>query len=220
MFDFSVYDCELVDIFVEEGKDLFDYCDGLISELCDVLQDCEVLVGLQCDLYILKGGVCMVGINVIGDFGYSIELLLEVVVVGCIEIECCDVQLLECGFDCLYQLFICIGNYCVVELVQDLVDVFEVCIIIDIVVVVVVVVVNVVSVVEVILVLVVSLVLLLFDVLLLVLLLVEGVVDEDLLVCLQQEQVCVCVDLFDCLVNYVGEVVIYCLCLEQQFGVF
>lgn len=37
--DFSVYDRELVDIFVEEGKDLLDHCDGLISELRDAPQD-------------------------------------------------------------------------------------------------------------------------------------------------------------------------------------
>ncbi len=48
--DFSVYDRELVDIFVEEGKDLLDHCDGLISELRNAPQDREVLAGLQRDL--------------------------------------------------------------------------------------------------------------------------------------------------------------------------
>ncbi|MBW8773986.1 MAG: Hpt domain-containing protein, partial [Stenotrophomonas sp.] len=75
--DFSVYDRELVDIFVEEGKDLLDHCDGLISELRDAPQDREVLAGLQRDLHTLKGGARMAGINAIGDLGHSIESLLE-----------------------------------------------------------------------------------------------------------------------------------------------
>ncbi|WP_226940747.1 hypothetical protein, partial [Pseudomonas sp. K5] len=53
--DFSVLDRELVDIFVEEGKDLLDHCDGLISELRAAPQDREAIAGLQRDLHTLKG---------------------------------------------------------------------------------------------------------------------------------------------------------------------
>ncbi|MEG0185160.1 MAG: Hpt domain-containing protein, partial [Stenotrophomonas sp.] len=55
LLDFSVYDRELVDIFVEEGKDLLDHCDGLISELREAPQDRDALAGLQRDLHTLKG---------------------------------------------------------------------------------------------------------------------------------------------------------------------
>src|SRR5690606_3668185 len=54
--DFQVLDRELVDIFVEEGKDLLDHCDGLVSELRDAPEDREILGGLQRDLHTLKGG--------------------------------------------------------------------------------------------------------------------------------------------------------------------
>ncbi|MBX4340993.1 Hpt domain-containing protein, partial [Mycobacterium tuberculosis] len=64
--DFSVLDRELVDIFVEEGKDLLDHCDGLISELRAAPQDREAIAGLQRDLHTLKGGARMAGINAIG----------------------------------------------------------------------------------------------------------------------------------------------------------
>ncbi|MDW7603548.1 Hpt domain-containing protein, partial [Stenotrophomonas maltophilia] len=124
--DFSVYDRELVDIFVEEGKDLLDHCDGLISELRDAPQDREVLAGLQRDLHTLKGGARMAGINAIGDLGHSIESLLEAVAAGRTEIERRDVQLLERGFDRLHQLLTRTGNHRVVEPAQDLVDAFEV----------------------------------------------------------------------------------------------
>lgn len=124
--DFSVYDRELVDIFVEEGKDLLDHCDGLISELRDAPQDREVLVGLQRDLHTLKGGARMAGINAIGDLGHSIESLLEAVAAGRTDIERRDVQLLERGFDRLHQLLTRTGDHRVVEPAQDLVDAFEV----------------------------------------------------------------------------------------------
>ena len=124
--DFSVYDRELVDIFVEEGKDLLDHCDGLISELRDAPQDREVLAGLQRDLHTLKGGARMAGINAIGDLGHSIESLLEAVAAGRTEIERRDVRLLERGFDRLHQLLTRTGDHRVVEPAQDLVDAFEV----------------------------------------------------------------------------------------------
>ncbi|MGE8240477.1 MAG: Hpt domain-containing protein, partial [Stenotrophomonas indicatrix] len=211
LLDFSIYDRELVDIFVEEGKDLLDHCDGLISELREAPQDREALAGLQRDLHTLKGGARMAGINPIGDLGHSIESLLEAVAGGRTEIERRDVQLLERGFDRLHQLLTRTGEHRVVEPAQDLLDAFEARTTTDIaaagaaaaaaavaeqtpqatpaVAVV--------------------------DAPLSAPLPVEGSSEEDPLARPQQEQVRVRADLLDRLVNHAGEVAIYRSRLEQ-----
>lgn len=215
--DFSVYDRELVDIFVEEGKDLLDHCDGLISELRDAPQDREALSGLQRDLHTLKGGARMAGINAIGDLGHSIESLLEAVAAGRTEIERRDVQLLERGFDRLHQLLTRTGDHRVVEPAQDLVDAFEVRTTTDIAAAAAT---NVASVAETASAPVASPAPALLDAPLSAPLPAEGVVDEDPLARPQQEQVRVRADLLDRLVNHAGEVAIYRSRLEQQLGAF
>ena len=123
--DFSVLDRELVDIFVEEGKDLMDHCDGLISELRDAPDDRDVLAGLQRDLHTLKGGARMAGINAIGDLGHDIESLLESVAAGRTQLERSDVHLLERGFDRLHQLLTRTGQHRQVQPADDLLAAFE-----------------------------------------------------------------------------------------------
>ena len=123
--DFSVLDRELVDIFVEEGKDLMDHCDGLISELRAAPDDRDVLAGLQRDLHTLKGGARMAGINAIGDLGHDIESLLETVAAGRTQLERSDVQLLERGFDRLHQLLTRTGQHRQVQPADDLLAAFQ-----------------------------------------------------------------------------------------------
>ncbi|WP_414540186.1 Hpt domain-containing protein [Stenotrophomonas forensis] len=215
--DFSVYDRELVDIFVEEGKDLLDHCDGLISELRDAPQDREVLAGLQRDLHTLKGGARMAGINAIGDLGHSIESLLEAVAAGRTEIERRDVQLLERGFDRLHQLLTRTGAHRVVEPAQDLVDAFDVRTTTDIAAAAAI---HAVSVGQSVPAPADSPSTAVVDAPLSAPLPIEGGVDEDPLVRPQQEQVRVRADLLDRLVNHAGEVAIYRSRLEQQLGAF
>ncbi|AWH30170.1 Hpt domain-containing protein [Stenotrophomonas sp. YAU14A_MKIMI4_1] len=212
--DFSVYDRELVDIFVEEGNDLLDHCDGLISELREAPQDREALAGLQRDLHTLKGGARMAGINAIGDLGHSIESLLEAVAAGRTEIERPDVHLLERGFDRLHQLLTRTGEHRTVEPAQDLLDAFEARTRVDAGSAVVAAsndaestVVPVAP-------------LALADAPLSAPLPLEGTPDEDPLARPQQEQVRVRADLLDRLVNHAGEVAIYRSRLEQQLGAF
>ncbi|MGX9720787.1 Hpt domain-containing protein [Stenotrophomonas acidaminiphila] len=123
--DFDDLDRELVDIFVEEGKDLLDHCDRLISELRAAPEDRELLAGLQRDLHTLKGGARMAGINAIGDLGHAIESLLEAVAASRTEIGRGDVQLLERGFDRLHQLLIRTGAHRAVQMPVDLIEAFE-----------------------------------------------------------------------------------------------
>ncbi|WP_414497502.1 Hpt domain-containing protein [Stenotrophomonas maltophilia] len=216
--DFSVYDRELVDIFVEEGKDLLDHCDGLISELRDAPQDREVLAGLQRDLHTLKGGARMAGINAIGDLGHSIESLLEAVAAGRTEIERRDVQLLERGFDRLHQLLTRTGAHRVVEPAQDLVEAFEVRTTTDIAAAAVAA--RAASEAEAVPAQAEGPLASPADAPLSAPLPAEGVADEDPSARPQQEQVRVRADLLDRLVNHAGEVAIYRSRLEQQLGAF
>ncbi|MDG2525876.1 Hpt domain-containing protein [Stenotrophomonas sp. HITSZ_GD] len=210
--DFNELDRELVDIFVEEGKDLLDHCDGLIAGLREAPEDRELVAGLQRDLHTLKGGARMAGINAIGDLGHGIESLLEVVAAHRTEIGRDDVRLLERGFDRLHQLLTRTGQHRAVRMPTDLIDAFDartqgrtevpaadadVARMIS-------------AAVEPVAVAPLS-----------APVPVEGVVDEELGPArAPQEQVRVRADLLDSLVNHAGEVAIYRSRLEQQLGAF
>ncbi|HVJ36332.1 MAG TPA: response regulator, partial [Stenotrophomonas sp.] len=209
--DFSELDRELVDIFVEEGKDLLDHCDGLIAGLRQTPDDRELVAGLQRDLHTLKGGARMAGINAIGDLGHGIESLLEQVAANRTEIGRDDVRLFERGFDRLHQLLTRTGEHRAVLMPHDLIDAFEartqgravpaadtdVARMIS-------------AAVEPVAVTPLS-----------APVPVDGVVDEELGPArAPQEQVRVRADLLDSLVNHAGEVAIYRSRLEQQLGAF
>ncbi|MEA5124502.1 Hpt domain-containing protein [Xanthomonas floridensis] len=206
--NFDQLDGELVDIFVEEGRDLLDHCDGLIARMREVPEDREVLNGLQRDLHTLKGGARMAGINAIGDLGHAIESLLEAVAANRTDIDRDDVRLFERGFDRLHQLLTRTGMHRAVAMPTDLVEAFEtrtrgrnaaepsdadVRAIAK-------------ASVE--------------PAPLSAPIPVEGQSEEDFLPRVQQEQVRVRADLLDRLVNHAGEVAIYRSRLEQQLGAF
>ncbi|MCS4234766.1 Hpt domain-containing protein [Stenotrophomonas sp. BIGb0135] len=213
--DFSVLDQELVDIFVEEGKDLLDHCDGLISELRAAPNDREVIAGLQRDLHTLKGGARMAGINPIGDLGHGIESLLEAVAANRTDIDRSDVHLLERGFDRLHQMLTRTGQHRSVAMPEDLIAAFDrrtlgrvepVVVVDDSE--------GAVDTAPVVVDRAVAAAPLSAPVPL------ESSTDEDSLARPQQEQVRVRADLLDRLVNHAGEVAIYRSRLEQQLGAF
>ncbi|MFY0446623.1 Hpt domain-containing protein [Xanthomonas codiaei] len=206
--NFDQLDGELVDIFVEEGRDLLDHSDGLIARMRETPDDREVLNGLQRDLHTLKGGARMAGINAIGDLGHAIESLLEAVAANRTDIDRDDVRLFERGFDRLHQLLTRTGMHRAVAMPTDLVDAFEtrtrgrnaaepsdadVRAIAK-------------ASVE--------------PAPLSAPIPVEGQSEDDFLPRVQQEQVRVRADLLDRLVNHAGEVAIYRSRLEQQLGAF
>ncbi|MBB3806668.1 chemosensory pili system protein ChpA (sensor histidine kinase/response regulator) [Xanthomonas arboricola] len=206
--NFDQLDGELVDIFVEEGRDLLDHCDGLIARMREVPEDRDVLNGLQRDLHTLKGGARMAGINAIGDLGHAIESLLEAVAANRTDIDRDDVRLFERGFDRLHQLLTRTGMHRAVAMPTDLVEAFEtrtrgrdaappsdadVRAIAK-------------ASVE--------------PAPLSAPIPVEGQAEEELMPRTQQEQVRVRADLLDRLVNHAGEVAIYRSRLEQQMGAF
>ncbi|MCD0247652.1 Hpt domain-containing protein [Xanthomonas melonis] len=206
--NFDQLDGELVDIFVEEGRDLLDHSDGLIARMRETPDDRDVLNGLQRDLHTLKGGARMAGINAIGDLGHAIESLLEAVAANRTDIDRDDVRLFERGFDRLHQLLTRTGMHRAVAMPTDLVEAFEtrtrgrnaaepsdadVRAIAK-------------ASVE--------------PAPLSAPIPVEGQSEEDFLPRVQQEQVRVRADLLDRLVNHAGEVAIYRSRLEQQLGAF
>ncbi|KAB7772218.1 hybrid sensor histidine kinase/response regulator [Xanthomonas maliensis] len=206
--NFDQLDGELVDIFVEEGRDLLDHCDGLIARMREVPEDRDVLNGLQRDLHTLKGGARMAGINAIGDLGHAIESLLEAVAANRTDIDRDDVRLFERGFDRLHQLLTRTGMHRAVAMPTDLVEAFETRTrgrdaaaptAADV---------RAIAKVSV------------EPAPLSAPIPLEGQADEDFLPRVQQEQVRVRADLLDRLVNHAGEVAIYRSRLEQQLGAF
>lgn len=123
--DESGLDMELVEIFVEEGRDLLDHCDGLLAALREAPEDHEILAGLQRDLHTLKGGARMAGINAIGDLGHAIESLLEAVASGRTAFSAGDVRLLERGFDHLHYLLTRVAARRALSAPDQLVQVFD-----------------------------------------------------------------------------------------------
>src|SRR5690606_35157075 len=109
-FDLTGLDAELVDIFVEEGRDLLDHSDGLLAQLRESVDDREALVGLQRDLHTLKGGARMAGVFAIGELGHSMESLLEAVSEQRFDLSRGDVPLLERGFDRLHAMVTRVGE--------------------------------------------------------------------------------------------------------------
>ncbi|ALS94134.1 hypothetical protein ADT26_04100 [Xanthomonas oryzae] len=206
--NFDQLDGELVDIFVEEGRDLLDHSDGLIARMREVPEDRDVLNGLQRDLHTLKGGARMAGINAIGDLGHAIESLLEAVAANRTDIDRDDVRLFERGFDRLHQLLTRTGMHRAVAMPTDLVEAFETRTRgrnaappsdADV---------RAIAKVSV------------EPAPLSAPVPVEGQTEEDFLPRVQQEQVRVRADLLDRLVNHAGEVAIYRSRLEQQLGAF
>src|SRR5690606_1096710 len=124
-FDFTGLDTELVDIFVEEGRDLLDHSDGLLARLRESADDRESLIGLQRDLHTLKGGARMAGVFAIGELGHSMESLLEAVSEQRFDLSRSDVPLLERGFDRLHAMVTRVGEGRAINASQGLIDAFD-----------------------------------------------------------------------------------------------
>ncbi|MCE7031109.1 Hpt domain-containing protein [Lysobacter sp. GX 14042] len=123
--DLAELDPELVDIFVEEGKDLLDHSDGLLAGLRESPEDRELLVGLQRDLHTLKGGARMAGIMEVGELGHAMESLLEAVVDQRQELGADGVPLLESAFDRLHVMVSRVGDRRAIALPQALIEEFD-----------------------------------------------------------------------------------------------
>jgi chemosensory pili system protein ChpA (sensor histidine kinase/response regulator) len=75
-------DPELIEIFLEEAKDLLELLDASLRQWRANPSDSSVLVELQRTLHTLKGGARLAGIMPIGDLSHAYETLLSGVVSG------------------------------------------------------------------------------------------------------------------------------------------
>ncbi|MFT3762411.1 MAG: Hpt domain-containing protein [Pseudoxanthomonas sp.] len=123
--DAAGLDLELVDIFVEEGRDLLDHSDGLLASLRAAPDDRNLIVELQRDLHTLKGGARMAGIDAIGDLGHSIESLLEQVAAQRVDLGIDGIRALERGFDGLHALLARTGEHRAVGIPNELIAEFN-----------------------------------------------------------------------------------------------
>ncbi|MEJ7745289.1 MAG: response regulator, partial [Luteimonas sp.] len=123
--DLTDLDPELVDIFVEEGGDILDHSDGLLSLLRDAPNEREPLIGLQRDLHTLKGGARMAGIMAVGELGHAMESLLEAVAEQRSELGRDDIPLLERGFDRLHAMITRVGSRRAIAMPVALIEAFD-----------------------------------------------------------------------------------------------
>ena len=104
MLDIAGLDEDLLDIFVEEGRDLLDHSDGLAAQLRADPADRDALGALQRDLHTLKGGARMAGLMTIGDLGHALESLLESVAESRLALSGDDIPLIENSLDRLHAM--------------------------------------------------------------------------------------------------------------------
>ncbi len=118
-------DADLVDIFVEEGRDLLDHSDQLLVRLRAHPDERDVIGGLQRDLHTLKGGARMAGIMAIGELGHAMESLLEAVAEQRQSLDKRDIPLLESGFDRLHTMVTRVGDRRAVAMPEALIAAFD-----------------------------------------------------------------------------------------------
>jgi chemosensory pili system protein ChpA (sensor histidine kinase/response regulator) len=118
-------DADLVDIFVEEGRDLLDHSDQLLVRLRESPNEREVIAGLQRDLHTLKGGARMAGIMAIGELGHAMESLLEAAAEQRLQLGRQDIPLLEGGFDRLDTMVTRVGDRRAVAMPEALIAAFD-----------------------------------------------------------------------------------------------
>lgn len=122
--DLGEHDPELVDVFIEEGTDLLDHADGLLTQLNGAAEDREHLIGLQRDLHTLKGGARMSGLYAMGELGHAIESVLQSAVEQG-ELQPGDISLLERGFDRLHAMLTRVAARRAIGMPQALIDEFD-----------------------------------------------------------------------------------------------
>ena len=97
-------DADLLDIFVQEAREILDHSDALMARLRETPQDRELVSGLQRDLHTVKGGAHMSGLAPIGDLSHAMESLLEAISEQRRGMSDGVIVALEHGFDSLHGL--------------------------------------------------------------------------------------------------------------------
>ncbi|KGI78629.1 Hpt domain-containing protein [Oleiagrimonas soli] len=118
-------DADLLEIFIEEGRDILDHSDSVMAKLREAPQAREYMVDLKRDLHTLKGGARMASLEEIGGLGHAMETLLEAVDAGHASIDPITIESLERGFDRLHALVQRVGNGQAVAMPDKAIAYFE-----------------------------------------------------------------------------------------------
>ncbi len=100
----SQIDPDLLEIFIEEAREILDHSDGVLAEWRAEPSAIEHVGELQRDLHTLKGGARIAGLVPVGDLTHAIETALE----KPLHAESAHIgdliAALEAGFDQLHQM--------------------------------------------------------------------------------------------------------------------
>ena len=77
LMNFSHVDPDLLEIFVEEAREILDDADGVLAQWRAEPADVSHMSGLLRALHTLKGGARIAGITPVGDLSHALETLLE-----------------------------------------------------------------------------------------------------------------------------------------------
>src|SRR6201996_4919839 len=117
-------DPDLLEIFIEEGREILDHADGVLEQWRAEPTELEHVASLQRDLHTLKGGARIAGMLAVGDLTHAIETLLEKPV-GQHALQASElISALEGGFDQLHLLVQRVSQGRPIEYPQAMIDRF------------------------------------------------------------------------------------------------
>nr|WP_243853264.1 Hpt domain-containing protein [Luteibacter anthropi] len=97
-------DPDLLEVFVEEGREILDHADGALAAWRADPQQPDHVASLQRDLHTLKGSARMAGMAAVGDLAHAMETLLDAVAAGQRESDRAAIEATEGGFDRLHGM--------------------------------------------------------------------------------------------------------------------
>jgi len=101
---YATIDPDLLEVFVEEGREILDHADGALAAWRTEPQVAEHITALQRDLHTLKGSARMAGLAVVGDLAHAMEALLDAVAGGQRDSDRPSIEATEVGFDRLHGM--------------------------------------------------------------------------------------------------------------------
>jgi len=102
--DLGDTDLELIELFVDEGEEQLDACDGAMARLREDPTDNAPIGDLQRELHTLKGNARAVGIAPVGDLTHAVEAVVEAIAGGSLAARGRVIESLERGFDQLHWM--------------------------------------------------------------------------------------------------------------------
>jgi chemosensory pili system protein ChpA (sensor histidine kinase/response regulator) len=118
-------DADLLEVFVEEGREILDHADAALAALRAEPSQAEHLAALQRDLHTLKGSARMAGMSAVGDMAHAMEALLDAVAAGQRDNDRAAIEAMEAGFDRLHGMIQSIAQLQPVVLLAADVEPFE-----------------------------------------------------------------------------------------------